>query len=233
MLLAFGLNILLPVMLLIFLLEFHIFVASNCWPYKIIEQIQAAIAQTFRRQTEALSRKRRRSQGNYRRRRNYRSEDDDDANGHDGGKDSSSADERGTEPKPKRPKRWRGQPSPAAASAEGGVEENDQEVHREAGVLPAALVGSSEILAWGKGGIRSNTRYGSGSGGNGKHSRSRLSRLNEHLRNLDNNDNEVIEFMWYYHYRRQSFIFVNHFLSNWTLIVRQIILIYLVRAREL
>ncbi|XP_010686424.2 putative E3 ubiquitin-protein ligase RING1a [Beta vulgaris subsp. vulgaris] len=155
------------------------------------KQIQAAIAQTFRRQTEALSRKRRRSQGNYRRRRNYRSEDDDDANGHDGGKDSSSADERGTEPKPKRPKRWRGQPSPAAASAEGGVEENDQEVHREAGVLPAALVGSSEILAWGKGGIRSNTRYGSGSGGNGKHSRSRLSRLNEHLRNLDNNDNEL------------------------------------------
>lgn len=155
------------------------------------KQIQAAIAQTFRRQTEALSRKRRRSQGNYRRRRNYRSEDDDDANGHDGGKDSSSADERCTEPKPKRPKRWRGQPPPAAASGDGGGDENDQEVHREVVVSPAALVGTSEILAWGKGGLRSNTRYGSASGVNGKHARSRFTKLSEHLRNWEENDDEL------------------------------------------
>ncbi|KAL2931851.1 putative E3 ubiquitin-protein ligase RING1a [Bienertia sinuspersici] len=127
-------------------------------------QIQSAIAQTVQRQTEALSRKRRRSQGNYRRKRNYRSEDDDDANGHDGEKDSSSADERCTEPKPKRPKRWRGQLSPAAVSGEGAGNENDQEVHREVVVPPVAFAGTSEMLVWGKGGIRSNTRYGSGSG---------------------------------------------------------------------
>lgn len=152
------------------------------------KQIQAAIAQTFRRQTEALSKKRKRSQSTYRRRRNYRSEEDDDANGHDGGKDSSSADERCTEPKPKKSKRWRGQLPPQATSGDAAGDENDQEVHREA---PAALIGSAEMLAWGKGGIRSNTRHGSGTSGNGKHSRSRLARLNEHLRNMDENDNEL------------------------------------------
>ncbi|XP_057538443.1 putative E3 ubiquitin-protein ligase RING1a [Amaranthus tricolor] len=155
------------------------------------KQIQAAIAQTFRRQTEALSKKRRRSQGTHRRRRNYRSEEDDDANGHDGGKESSSADERCTEPKAKRTKRWRGPPLPTAASGDGVGDENDQEVPKEAEVSPAGLVGSAEMLAWGKGGIRSSTRYGSGSGGNGKHSRSRLAKLNEHLRNLSENDDEL------------------------------------------
>lgn len=155
------------------------------------KQIQAAIAQTFRRQSEALSRKRKRSQGNYRRRRNCRSEDDDDANGHDGGKDSSSADERCTEFKPKRSKRWRSQQSPAATSGDGGGDENDQEGHRDAGIASAGLAGSSEMLVWGRGGMRSHTRYGSGSGGNGKHSRSRLAKLGEHLRNLDENGNEL------------------------------------------
>lgn len=161
---------------------------------EILEQIQAAIAQTFRRQTEALGRKRRRSSGNYRRRRNYRSEDDDDANGHDGGKDSSSAEERCTEPKPKRPKRWRVPPSPAAASVcgDGGGDENDQEVQREAVVAPPAFVGTSEILAWGKGGLRSSTRYGSGNGGNVKNSRSRFARLTDYFRTWDQNESEVI-----------------------------------------
>lgn len=156
------------------------------------KQIQAAIAQTLRRQSEALTtRKRRRSHGNYRRRRNCRSEDEDDANGHDGGKDSSSADERCTELKPKRLKRWKGQPSPAATSGDGGGEENEQEVNRDAGIGTTGLVGNSEMLVWGRGGMRSNTRYGSGSGGNGKHARSRLAKLGEHLRNLDENDNEL------------------------------------------
>ncbi|XP_010260274.1 PREDICTED: putative E3 ubiquitin-protein ligase RING1a isoform X3 [Nelumbo nucifera] len=79
-------------------------------------QIQASIAQTLRRQSEALGRRRttakataaafvRKSQGNYRNLRGRRSsrgseiqgsDDDDEANG-DGGKDSSSADERSTE----------------------------------------------------------------------------------------------------------------------------------------
>nr|XP_023929663.1 putative E3 ubiquitin-protein ligase RING1a [Quercus suber]XP_023929664.1 putative E3 ubiquitin-protein ligase RING1a [Quercus suber]POE89214.1 putative e3 ubiquitin-protein ligase ring1a [Quercus suber] len=181
------------------------------------KQIQASIAQTFRRQAEALGRKRstakataaafvRRSRGyrnaHLRGRRNYRnaaesegSDDNEDANVNDGGKDSSSADEH-TEVRPKRSKRWGGVrfslPSPAAASADGGGDENDSEVNRESIGLSAGLVGSSERLAWGKGGMRSHTRYGSMNGGNGKNARnSRLSKLAEYLRNLEENDNEL------------------------------------------
>ncbi|KAA8519762.1 hypothetical protein F0562_014018 [Nyssa sinensis] len=177
------------------------------------KQIQASIAQTLRRQSDALGRKRttarataaafvRRSQGNYRNLRGRRnhpaaefqlSDDDEDANGNDGGKDSSSADERCAEVKPKRYKRWGGarfsQPSSAAASADGGCDENDSEVNRESVGASAGLVGSSEMLAWGKGGMRSHTRHGSLSGGNGKIARnSRLSKLIEYLRHLEGND---------------------------------------------
>ncbi|KAK4589873.1 hypothetical protein RGQ29_020456 [Quercus rubra] len=181
------------------------------------KQIQASIAQTFRRQAEALGRKRstakataaafvRRSRGyrnaHLRGRRNYRnaaesqgSDDNEDANVNDGGKDSSSADEH-TEVRPKRSKRWGGVrfslPSPAAASADGGGDENDSEVNRESIGVSAGFVGSSERLAWGKGGMRSHTRYGSMNGGNGKNARnSRLSKLAEYLRNLEENDNEL------------------------------------------
>ncbi|KAJ7947005.1 E3 ubiquitin-protein ligase ring1a-like protein [Quillaja saponaria] len=179
-------------------------------------QIQASIAQTLRRQTEALGRKRtakataaafaRRSQGNYRNahlrgRRNSRnalefqeSDDNEDANGNDGGKDSSSADEL-TETKPKRSKRWGGArfSQPAAPSgADGGGNENDPEVSRDIMGASAGLVGSSERLAWGKGGMRSHTRYGSMNGGNGKIARnSRLSKLIDHLRNSEQKDDEL------------------------------------------
>lgn len=181
------------------------------------KQIQASIAQTFRRQAEALGRKRstakataaafvRRSRGyrnaHLRGRRNYRnaaesqgSDDNEDENGNDGGKDSSSADEH-MEVRPKRSKRWGGArfslPSPATASADGGGDENDSEVNRESIGASAGLVGSSERLAWGKGGMRSHTRYGSMNGGNGKIARnSRLSKLVDYLRNLEENDNEL------------------------------------------
>lgn len=147
----------------------------------------------------------RRSQGNYRNthlrgRRNYRnatenqgSDDNEDGNGNDGGKDSSSADER-TETRPKRPKRWGGarysQPS-VAAGADGG-DENDSEANREPVGATMGLVGSSERLAWGKGGMRSHTRYGGSSGGNGKNARNnRLSKLMDYLRNSEENDSEV------------------------------------------
>lgn len=179
-------------------------------------QIQASIAQTFRRQSEALGRKRttakataaafvRRSQGNYRNthlrgRRNYRnaaenqgSDDNEDGNGNDGSKDSSSTDEH-TETRPKRCKRWGGarysQPS-ASAGADGG-DENDSEANRETLGATMGLVGSSERLAWGKGGMRSHTRYGSTSGGNVKNARNnRLSKLMDYLRNSEENDDEV------------------------------------------
>ncbi|KAF3451449.1 hypothetical protein FNV43_RR07544 [Rhamnella rubrinervis] len=179
------------------------------------KQIQASIAQTFRRQSEALGRKRttakataaafvRRSQGNYRNthlrgRRNYRtaaenqgSDDNEDGNGNDGSKDSSSADER-TETRPKRCKRWGGarysQPS-AAAGTDGG-DENDSDAKRETLGVTMGLAGSEKRFAWGKGGIRSHTRYGSTSGGNGKSTRnSRLSKLMDCLRNSEENADE-------------------------------------------
>ncbi|KAJ7968589.1 E3 ubiquitin-protein ligase ring1a-like protein [Quillaja saponaria] len=169
------------------------------------KQIQASIAQTLQRQTEALGRKRpakasatafvRRSQGTYRNghlrgQRNSRNasefqeSDNEDANGNEEGKDSSSADEL-TETKPKRCKRWGGarfsQPS-AASGADGGGSENDPEVTGAS----ARLVGSSERLSWGKGGMRSHNRYGSMSGSNGKIARnSRISKLIDHLRNSE------------------------------------------------
>ncbi|KAL3519786.1 hypothetical protein ACH5RR_017935 [Cinchona calisaya] len=175
------------------------------------KQIQASIAQTFRRQTEALGRKRsarvaaRRSHGNHRNvrgRRNLRateyqgSDEDDDANGNYGGKDSSSADERSPELKPKRHKRWGGarcsQSSAAANSDAVGCDENDIEVNRELLGASAGLIGSSDILAWGKGGMRSHTRHGGFSGNNGKFARnSRLSKLMECLRSSDVKNEEL------------------------------------------
>ncbi|KAF5943801.1 hypothetical protein HYC85_017878 [Camellia sinensis] len=182
------------------------------------KQIQASIAQTFQRQSEALGRKRttarvtaaafvKRSQGNYRNlrgKRNHRaaelqgSDDDDDINGNDEGKDLSSADEFCTDIKPKRCKRWGGarfsQPSSAAASADGGCDENDLEINRESVGACAGLVSSSERLAWGKGGMRSHTRHGGSSGGNGKNARnSRLSKLIDFLQNSEENDDRVLD----------------------------------------
>ncbi|KAF8413849.1 hypothetical protein HHK36_001843 [Tetracentron sinense] len=180
------------------------------------KQIQASIAQTFRRQTEALGRKRttakataaafvRRSNyrnANMRGRRNCRgtelqgSDDDEDANGNDGGKDSSSADERCADVKQKRCKRWGGhrfsQPSSAAANADGGSNENDLEMSRESIGASPGLVGNPEVLVWGKGGVRSHTRYGSLSGGNGRNARSsRLIKLADYLRSLEENGDEL------------------------------------------
>ncbi|KAL5841602.1 hypothetical protein ACOSQ3_012205 [Xanthoceras sorbifolium] len=177
------------------------------------KQIQASIAQTFQRQTEAFGKKKptksttstftRRSQGRNRDapsrgRRSYRttelqgSDDNEDAN--DGGKDSSSADERSTEVRPKRHKRWIGarfsQPSSAAASTDGGGDENDAEVNREAMGASAALIGPSERLAWGRGGIRSNTRHGGVSGSNGKNARIRVLKLVDYLRNSEEKDDQ-------------------------------------------
>ncbi|CAK9181840.1 unnamed protein product [Ilex paraguariensis] len=177
------------------------------------KQIQASIAQTLRRQTEALGRKRtarataaafvRRSQGSYRNlrgRRNHRAaehqesdDDEEDTNGHDAGKDSSSADEH-IAFKPKRYKRWGGarfsQISSGAASADGGCDDNDAELNTESVGVSAGLVSSSEMLVWGKGGMRSHTRHGNLSGGNGKHGRNnRLSKLIDCLRSSEENEN--------------------------------------------
>ncbi|XP_024983149.1 putative E3 ubiquitin-protein ligase RING1a isoform X2 [Cynara cardunculus var. scolymus] len=179
-------------------------------------QIQASIAQTSRRQLEALGKKRttakataavfmRRSQGNTRNlrgRRNHKSsepqgsDNEDDADNNDGGKFSSDADEPSSELRPKRHKRWRGarssQPSLPSSSADGGCDENEVEGTRDMTGISAGLVGSSEILAWGRGGMRSHTRHGSLSNSAGKSARnSRLSKLIDHLRKLPQNNDKL------------------------------------------
>ncbi|KAJ0791553.1 putative transcription factor C2H2 family [Helianthus annuus] len=144
---------------------------------KFEAEIQASIAQTSRRQLEALAKKRttakatpsvfmRRSQENNTRnlrgrsRKSSDNEDDDGVN-----KDSSSDDEH--EVRPRRQRR--------------GVSSAD-DVNRE-------MTGVSvEIPAWGGGGIRSHTRHGSliNSSRN-----TRVSRLMDHIRKLPQNNHKV------------------------------------------
>lgn len=170
------------------------------------KQIQASIAQTLRRQSEALGRKRtarataaafaRRSQGRYRSlrgRRNFQgaehqiSDEEEDGN-HDIGKDSSSADDRSIEVKPKRYKKRGGRPSQASAASD----ENDAEINQESLGACSGLIRCSEILAWGKGGLRSNTRHGGLGGGTGKFSRnSRVSKLIDRLSCSDENEGKL------------------------------------------
>ncbi|XP_058096145.1 putative E3 ubiquitin-protein ligase RING1a isoform X2 [Magnolia sinica] len=173
------------------------------------KQIQASIAQTLRRQSEALGRRRsvpkptpaafmRRSHRNAHLRARSRhgrdtglagSEDEDeDVNGNEGGKDSFSADEPCTEVRPKRCKRQRA----AGSNLDGGCDENDDiEAGRDSRGASPARAGTPEVLVWGKGGTRSHTRHGSVSGLNGKNARSsRLSKLVDYLRSLEDNDDE-------------------------------------------
>ncbi|CAI9756470.1 unnamed protein product [Fraxinus pennsylvanica] len=173
------------------------------------KQIQASIAQTLRRQSEALGKKRTssrvtalkffREQGTYRNlrgRRNprvveHQGSDEEDTNGHGGGKDSSSADEQSTEVKPKRHKKRvgaRDSQLSAGGNADAGYDENDSKLNRELPGASTGLVGNSEIRAWGKGGMRSHTRRGSLNGASGKLARnSRLRKLIDHLRCSDEN----------------------------------------------
>ncbi|KAK1313980.1 putative E3 ubiquitin-protein ligase RING1a [Acorus calamus] len=148
------------------------------------KQIQETIAETLRRQSDALGKRRttRRSrnangQNSYirGRRRNTRGtgelggsdDEDEDAN-------SSSAEEQCHEVRPKRCRRWS-----VPANLDGGCPENDER--------PAAV----EALVWGRGGTRSHTRYGSLNGSNGKDTKgNRVARLMEYLRSVDADDNK-------------------------------------------
>ncbi|CAI0548710.1 unnamed protein product [Linum tenue] len=134
-----------------------------------------------------------------RRQRNRRSmdyqgsEDMEEENNEDNvdGKDSSSADERSPEV---RPRRRRGRPGlrtshpPSSLGVNSGgvtADNNDQETSREhqgmSLVLPFI---NTEMLNWGRGGTRSNTRHGAASSSNNRHMRnSRISKLMEHLKN--------------------------------------------------
>lgn len=133
------------------------------------------------------------------RRRNCRgielqgSEDNEDENDN---KDSSSADERCTEVRQKRRKRRAGirssLPSSSAANSDVGCTENDLDVSRENRGLSPGLVWNSEMLAWGRAGTRSHTRYGNASSCSSKSAQNaRLSKLVDYLRSLEENNDEV------------------------------------------
>ncbi|XP_008776252.2 putative E3 ubiquitin-protein ligase RING1a [Phoenix dactylifera] len=182
------------------------------------KKIQASIAETFRRQSEALGRKRaakattdifaRKLRGNFRAHGQYLrvrgriggrdsalacSDDDDEeeANGNDGGKDSSSAEDRSPDVRQKRCRRW-GMPrsSPARTACNVDGEENDDlEVNREN--LRTSPLRAGEMLAWGKNGTRSQTRHGNTSGSSGRLVRfGRMAKFADHIRNLDETDAE-------------------------------------------
>ncbi|KAI3823940.1 hypothetical protein L1987_05386 [Smallanthus sonchifolius] len=180
------------------------------------KQIQAAIAQTSRRQLEALGKKRatakatatafmRRSQSSTRNLRGRRkksaeprdSDNEVDADNDNEGNYSSSTDEPEPEPatevRPKRYKRWSGRPSslPSSSGANGGCDDNETDGSRKPISASVGLVGSPEILAWGCGGMRSHTRHGGQSSG-GKNARNtHHSKLIHHFKKLPQNDNEL------------------------------------------
>ncbi|XP_042037691.1 putative E3 ubiquitin-protein ligase RING1a isoform X2 [Salvia splendens] len=169
------------------------------------KQIQASIAQTFRRQAEALGKKRTtratsatfvRRQGNHRNLRGRRnraaerngSDEEEGINGHDESKDSSSTDEH-SEPKTKRYKRWggarRSQPSPGGSGDDADYSEATR------GILGASSTphGSTELIAWGRGRNRSNNRHGGLNWTNGRVTRGhRLSKLTNRLKSLHESD---------------------------------------------
>ncbi|XP_057731812.1 putative E3 ubiquitin-protein ligase RING1a isoform X2 [Arachis stenosperma] len=174
------------------------------------KQIQASIAKVVQRQSEALVKRRKdspsvfvtrsqRNQRNASRRQNQvidiqGSEDNEEENDNNE-KDSSSADERGTEARQRRRKRWTrvrtSQPSSSMASPDGGCAESDLDNGRENRGL-SRQVSKPRKLTWGRGGFRSHTRHGSGSGSISKSYRSsRVSKMVDFLRNLDENADEL------------------------------------------
>ncbi|XP_022926477.1 putative E3 ubiquitin-protein ligase RING1a isoform X1 [Cucurbita moschata] len=170
------------------------------------KQIQASIAQILQRQTEALGRKRPKPSRRLssRGRKNFQNhieslgfDENEDENDYDVSKNSSSADER-MDTRTKRSRR--GCPvrfslsssATGADGADGGGNENDYEVNKESIGASTGLVGSSERLSWGKGGIRSHTRYGGTNGGTGKISRTnRHTKLSDYVRNAENISEEL------------------------------------------
>lgn len=80
-----------------------------------------------------------------------------------------------------------------AGNADGG-DEDHPEVHRDSLGASAGLVGNSEMLAWGSGGIRSNNRHSNTSAGKEKIARSiRLSKVLESYQDTVDVDKVIIK----------------------------------------
>ncbi|XP_062181047.1 putative E3 ubiquitin-protein ligase RING1a [Phragmites australis] len=175
------------------------------------KKIQESIAETFRRQTEALVKKRsaakaielasRKAQGNMRSRRRRRTsspdavptdfdDEDREENGNDGSKESSSVDDRSPDVRHKRARRWpvpRRSPAKSIGSTDNSIEDNDDLGGARDILTTSPLRG--EMLAWGKNGVRSQTRHGNASGSSGRMAKGgRVAKLVDHLRNADEFD---------------------------------------------
>ncbi|KAK3135185.1 hypothetical protein QOZ80_5BG0415730 [Eleusine coracana subsp. coracana] len=179
------------------------------------KKIQESIAETFRRQTEALVKKRpaakapdsapsRKTRGYMRSRRRGRAsspdivptdfEDEDrEENVNDGSKESSSVDDRRSpDVRQKRARRWpvpRRSPVKTTASIEISTEDNDNSGGARDILATSPLRG--EMLAWGKNGTRSQTRHGNAGGSSGRTVKGgRVARLVDQLRVADEFDSK-------------------------------------------
>ncbi|PIN08587.1 Ubiquitin--protein ligase [Handroanthus impetiginosus] len=156
--------------------------------------IQDSIAEAFRRQTEVNGKRRAstkaKKQGNYRcmkvqRSRRHGSDEEEVARGHDGNKDSSSNDDISPQAKSKRYRRSGGA-GPSHPSS--GPNADDSDMSTELLGASASLC-SAELLAWGRGGMRSNTRHAGPSSTNHRPSNgNRIARLIEHLKGAEERD---------------------------------------------
>lgn len=127
-------------------------------------------------------------------------DDNNDDNNNRGGDKDSSSDERGTEVRHKKRRKRSTSRSTQHPSSSGANKnnrncaDNDTEVYRDSKGISPGLVWNQEILAWGRGGTRSNTRHGnSTSGGSSKSVRNaRVNKLVEYLRSsIDGSSVEV------------------------------------------
>ncbi|KAG0518661.1 hypothetical protein BDA96_09G195400 [Sorghum bicolor] len=179
------------------------------------KRIQESIAETFRRQTEALVKKRstvkgtdaastRKTRRNMRPRRRGRisspdiaptdfDDEDREENGDVGSKDSSSVDDHSPDVRPKRARRWpmpRRSPAKTIGNTDNSIEDNDDSGGARDFVTASPLRG--EMLAWGKNGTRSQTRHGNTSGSSGRMGKGgRVAKLVDQLRNADDFDSKL------------------------------------------
>ncbi|CAD6205600.1 unnamed protein product [Miscanthus lutarioriparius] len=179
------------------------------------KQIQASIAEAFRKQSEVIGRKsttkataaafvrrsrrniRPNGQNTYFRGRGRASsddvalacsEDEEDGNGENGSKEASSAEESSPEKKQKRLPKW---PTPRSSPARGACNDELASDEKDDVGISRENFSTSPLRAWGKNGTRSQTRHSSFSGSNGRMVKGgRMIKLVECLRNSDDNDGE-------------------------------------------
>ncbi|CAN4104990.1 unnamed protein product [Withania somnifera] len=142
---------------------------------------------TSRNFHNAYSRRKRNNQGTEPERSDPNESENDD---HDENKD----DERGTQTKFRKRRRRKGasttQTSPSAASPDGGHIENAVQLPRDTLSNSPGPALKPETLTWGRGGVRSHSRHGSG-GGSRYARNTRVSKLVDYLESSRANDVEL------------------------------------------